>query len=102
MACLLKPLTVECALEDNLQPHVSHLGEKFIQFYQRLPFGEFLYFNWEKNFQLWIEPPSLKEHHYIPILTVSAYLLFVYAGPKYMDSQPPIQCCNALTIALFV
>ncbi len=98
MTCFLKPLTVECALEDNLQPHVSHLGEKFVQLYQRLPLGEYLYFNWEKNFQPWIEPSSLREHPYIPIVTVMAYLLFVFTGPKFMASRPSIQCRHALTI----
>ena len=98
MTCFLKPLTVECALEDNLQPYVSHLGERFVQLYQRLPLGEYLYFNWEKNFKPWIEPSSLREHPYIPVVTVVAYLLFVFTGPKFMASRPSIQCRHALTI----
>jgi hypothetical protein len=87
MAFSMRPLTVEAAIEDGIVPHISGRGEKFVQLYQRIPFGKYLYFPFEINYETHHGVNFTAEHWVLPIVIVTVYMAAVYFGQKYMATR---------------
>eukprot|EP00615_Pteridomonas_danica_P001040 CAMPEP_0114370378 /NCGR_PEP_ID=MMETSP0101-20121206/32465_1 /TAXON_ID=38822 ORGANISM="Pteridomonas danica, Strain PT" /NCGR_SAMPLE_ID=MMETSP0101 /ASSEMBLY_ACC=CAM_ASM_000211 /LENGTH=300 /DNA_ID=CAMNT_0001521877 /DNA_START=55 /DNA_END=957 /DNA_ORIENTATION=+ len=71
MSMFMRPLTVESAIEDGIVPHVSARGEQFVQLYQRLPLGKYLYLPFERNYDTSAGVEFTREHWVLPIVVVS-------------------------------
>mmetsp|Transcript_14786 Transcript_14786/g.17607 ORF Transcript_14786/g.17607 Transcript_14786/m.17607 type:complete len:301 (+) Transcript_14786:48-950(+) len=87
MSMFMRPLTVESAIEDGIVPHVSARGEQFVQLYQRLPLGKYLYLPFERNYDTSAGVEFTREHWVLPIVVVTAYMAAVYFGQKYMATR---------------
>lgn len=85
----LRPLTWEAGVEDGITPYTTVHGKKFIQLFQRIPFGENFYFDFEKNYDSDEWTKWTDTHWVIPIGCVAAYLLFIGFGTMYMKDKEP-------------
>ena len=84
MVSILRPLTVEAALEDGLTPHENGRGEKFVQLYQRLPLGEWFYTSFEKNYDSDAGVRVARGHMARPVVLCVIYLARFYQSSRFM------------------
>jgi len=90
---LLRPLTVESAKADGLVPHVNTRGDEFVQLYQRVPFGEYLYAKSEIDYDTDAGVRFARDHMALPVVLVTIYMAAVFLGSRYMY-RPGVQRCD--------
>lgn len=81
------PLTVSSAITDGIVPHVNARKDEFVQLYQRIPFGKWLYTPAEINYEASHGTDFARQYPWIPICTVIIYLASIYLGKKYMEKR---------------
>ena len=79
-------------------PYVNSFGREYIQIWQRVPFGEYFYTPFEKNF---LAGPGLqfaKTHPMTPVAIVVAYMVLVFGGQRIMRDRKPFGLINSLAL----
>jgi len=88
MTSVLRPLSVASAVADGITPYVNVRGDEFIQLHQRLgPYAKYLYFNFELNFESHYATEFARNHMYLPLLIVAAYVALVFGTAHYKKDK---------------
>lgn len=80
-------LAVSDAIADGIIPHVNARKEEFIQLYQRIPLGKWLYTSFEIDYEASRGTEFARQHPWIPICLVIVYVAAIFFGKKYMDTR---------------
>lgn len=67
--------------------YISTRGDKYVQFWQLIPWLERYYTNTEKEFDPFPTEKWMIDNGWFPIVVVSLYLAFCYFGTQYMSSR---------------
>ena len=81
-----------------LAPYVNSFGKEYVQFFQRIPLGEYLYTSYEKNFLAGPGITWVKAHPWTPSLICVAYLALVFGGQRVMRDRKPFKLVDALAL----
>ena len=81
-----------------LAPYVNSFGKEYVQFFQRIPLGEYLYTSYEKNFLAGPGITWVKAHPWTPSLICVAYLALVFGGQRVMRDRKPFKLVNTLAL----
>jgi hypothetical protein len=63
-------------------------GQPFVQLYQRLPLGKYLYLPFEINYDTHPGTEFARTHWVVPVGAVLFYMAAIYLGTKYMATRP--------------
>lgn len=80
----------------DIVPYTSQRGAEYVQLFQRIPFLEHFYFDFEKNHEALPGVTFASEHWLAPIVITTLYVVLCFGGQRYMKNREAFDLKNAL------